>query len=47
MPAIPRAAPPTIPAETAERAKVRAMLMVIVISCVRWLLGPCAGLLLR
>jgi hypothetical protein len=32
MPAMPRAAPPMIPAETTDSAKVRAMLMVILSS---------------
>jgi hypothetical protein len=44
MPAMPRAAPPMMPAETTERAKARAMLLVISeFSCVSKLFGFRAG----
>ena len=44
MPAMPMAAPPMMPAETTERAKVRAMLLIISeFSCVSWLFSFCTG----
>jgi len=44
MPAMPRAAPTMMPAETTERTKVRAMLLIISeFSCVSWLFSFCAA----